>query len=273
MNFLSLSRRAAACALLPVFLAAGQASAAPFEVAVTPSRFELSAQSGKRLGQSLEIHNLGGEATEVNVRTLDWTYSPEGEVGYYDALQPGSCRPWVTLERRTVKVGARDKASFRFQLEPPADAPRGECRFMIALEGAEPAYRADIARGGASLSLPVSGRVAVAVYVALNGAEPKMTLSRVAMKDVGGKRTPVVTVSNAGDAHGRLDGSLQAIDARGTEFEMAPEGTPVMPGQTRDIALLARGEAGKTVQPVYPIKLKGVIDWDKGGFKVEAELR
>ncbi|MDM0116527.1 hypothetical protein QTI66_30740 [Variovorax sp. J22R133] len=260
-------------ALLLAVGAATIAHAAPFEIAVSPSRFEVSAKSGVRLGQALDINNLGATPTEVSLRTIDWSYSTDGEVAYFDALQPGSCRPWVTLERRTVKVPARGKASFRFQVEPPADASKGECRFMIAVEGVEPAYQASIAQGGTNMSLPVTGRIAVAVYVMVNGAEPKMTLSQVGMKEVRGKRSPIVTISNTGEAHGRLDGTLDATDARGTSFELVPDGSPVMPGQTRQIALVPRGDQNKPVEPVYPVKVKGLLEWEKGGFKVDAELR
>ncbi len=252
------------------------AAAAPFEIAIMPSRFELLAKSGARLGQSLDIHNVGVTPTEVSVRTLDWSYSPEGEIAYLDALQPGSCRTWVLLERKTVKVPARGKAGFRFQIEPPADAPRGECRFMLAIEGVEPAYRAAIGQGGSSLSLPVTGRIAVAVYVLLNGAEPKLALSQVGTRELQGRRTPYVTVSNTGDAHGRLDGSLDATDATGKRFEMVPDGTPVMPGQTRLIALQPKATGatdGPPPVPVYPLKASGTLDWEKGGFKVNAEFR
>lgn len=263
-----------ALAALVALSAAPPAWAAPFEIAIMPSRFELSAKSGARLGQSLDIHNVGAAATEVSVRTIDWSYSPEGEISYLDPLQPGSCRPWVLLERKTVKVPARGKVSFRFQIEPPADAPRGECRFMLAIEGVEPAYRAAIGQGGASLSLPVTGRIAVAVYVLLNGAEPKLALSQVGTRDVHGQRTPYITVSNTGDAHGRLDGSLDATDAAGKRFELVPEGTPVLPGQPRQLPLTPKPEGdGKAAAPVYPLKAAGTLDWEKGGFKVNAEFR
>ena len=276
MKLLSISPRRLLRAIAPLMLAAAASAAwaTPFEVAVMPSRFELAAKSGVRLGQSLDIHNVGNAATEVSVRTLDWRYSPEGDIAYLDPLQPGSCRPWVTLERKTVKVAARGKATFRFQIDPPADAPRGECRFMLAIEGVEPAYQAAIAQGGASLSLPVSGRIAVAVYVQMNGAEPKLVLSEVGMKDIHGKRSPYVTVSNTGDAHGRLEGSLDATDAAGTTFELAPEGTPIMPGQTRAMPLQPKGDAqGNAPVPVYPLKASGALEWEKGGFKVNAEFR
>src|SRR2546429_1537245 len=80
------------------------------------------------------------------MRTIDWTYSDTGDITYHDELLPGSCRPWVLLERRSVTIAGRSKKAFRFQVEPPADAPRGECRFMIAIEGVEPAQQTVIRR-------------------------------------------------------------------------------------------------------------------------------
>lgn len=261
------------CALCAALLAAGAVHAAPFEIAVSPSRFELSAQSGARLGQSLDIQNLSDRPSDVSVRTIDWQYSPEGDISYHDDLLPGSCRPWVTLERRSTTIPARGKRSFRFQIEPPADAPRGECRFMVAIEGTEPAQQAVIQSGGAALNLPVTGRIAVAVYVLLNGAEPKLELRQLASRTVNGQRTGFVTVSNTGDAHGRLQGSLDATDSQGRSFELAPEGTPILPGQTRTLALVPRGDNGQAPPGVrFPLKTSGLLDWDKGSFKVDAEL-
>ncbi|EIJ34626.1 LOW QUALITY PROTEIN: hypothetical protein Thini_2054 [Thiothrix nivea DSM 5205] len=262
------------CLLLLAGLASTTAMAKSFEIAVSPSRFEISGDGGKRIGQSIEIQNVGSTATEVTLRTLDWSYTPDGRITYYDELRPGSCRPWITLERSSVKIGAKGKKSFRFQAESPPNTPRTECRFMLAVEGIEPAHKTIVESGGASLSLPVSGRIAVAVYLAVNGAEPKLGMTQVAMQDVGGKRTPVVTVNNTGDAHGRLGGSLEAVDSNGQAFELVPEGTPIMPGQTRVLPLSARAiGGGKTPLMAFPVKATGAIDWEKGSFKVNAEFR
>lgn len=260
--------------LLLACLVSSSAMAGPFEVAVSPSRFELSGNSGKRIGQSIEIQNVGSTATDVSLRTLDWSFSPEGNIAYYDELRPGSCRPWVTLERNTIKVNAKGKKSFRFQVDVPPNAPRSECRFMLAVEGVEPAHRTIVQSGGASLSLPVSGRIAVAVYLSVNGAEPKLEMKKVAMQNIAGKRMPVVTVSNTGDAHGRLDGSLDAVDAKGQALRLVPEGSPIMPGQTRVLPLVPRNVAGQDTPAVaFPLKSSGVIDWEGGSFKVNAEFR
>ena len=247
---------------------------AAFEVAVSPSRFELDGKSAQRIGQALELQNMGGAPTQLSVRTLDWRYSEAGELTLHDELLPGSCRPWVTLERKQVNVPARGKVRFRFQVDVPADAPRSECRFMLAIEGVEPAQQALIERGGASLSLPVNGRIAVAVYIGVNGAQPKFEVLSVGSQTLGGTQQATVTVRNSGDAHGRLDGSLDAKDAAGQRFELVPEGTPVLPGQTRVLPLSPRQTDAKTPpKPQWPIQASGALDWDKGAFKINTEFK
>lgn len=273
-NHFSMPRLLAACAFSILLLAGLAAHAASFEIAATPSRFELDGKSGARIGQSLQIYNVGAAPTELNLRTIDWSYSENGNITYHDDLLPGSCRPWVTLERRSLKIAAGDKANFRFQIDIPADAPRGECRFMLAIEGVEPAQQAVIESNGASLSLPVTGRIAIAVYIAVNGAQPQLEMTQVATREINGKRTPVVTVKNAGDAHGRLDGSLDAVDGKGVAFQLAPETTPILPGQTRTLPLTPKSDADQLPPKVeLPFKAKGVIDWDRGGFKVDAQFK
>ena len=267
-------RWGSAFAALAAVLAMTPVAAAPFEVAISPSRFEISGKSAARVGQSLEIYNVGASTTEVSVRTIDWTYSPEGDITYHDELLPGSCRPWVTLERKTQRINARSKVAFRFQIDLPANAPRGECRFMLAVEGVEPAYKALLEGGSTSFNLPVSGRIAVAVYMAVNGAESKLELTQVAVSTINGKRTPVVIVTNNGDAHGRLEGSLESVDAKGLEFELTPETTPILPGQTRTLSLSPQGEPGqKPPEMALPVRSKGSLDWEKGSFKVNAEFK
>lgn len=252
----------------------GPAFGGAFDVAVSPSRYELSAKSGARLGQTIDVHNQSSQATELSVRTLDWTFSENGELKFFDELRPDSCRPWVTLERRLIKISARNKASFRFQVDVPPDASMGECRFMLAIEGTQPAYQSMLQSGATNLSLPVNGRIAVAVYISVNGAQPKLSMQQVGTVLLEGQRLPAVTVSNTGSAHGRLDGALDAKDAQSQSFELVPEGTPIMPGQTRTIALRPRSLADQTAPKfTFPITSSGSLDWDDGSFKVNAEFK
>jgi fimbrial chaperone protein len=264
-----------ATAVLPLLLLlANHADAGPFEVGAMPTRYILSGKSSSRIGQSLSVYNLGAAPTELALRTLDWTYSEDGNVSYHEALLPNSCRPWVTLERKTLKLAVRQKRDFRFQIDVPADAPRKECRFMVVIEGIEPATKALLESSSAHLSVPVTGRIAIAVYLAVNGAEPKLEMKQVSTEKINGKRVPMLTVTNVGDAHGRLDGSLSAVDASKTEFELLPDASPILPGQTRQMQLLPKVEGTKTpAEMTFPVTGKGSIDWDKGSFKVAAEFK
>jgi hypothetical protein len=261
---------AALAALLPLWAAAG-----PFELGVSPSRIEAVAKAGTRVGQALTLQNVSDQTTDVAVRTLDWNMTPTGGITYAEELAPGSCRPWVTLERRRVTLGPRARGTYRFQVDVPPDAPRGECRFMIALEGAEPAATSKLGSGGTALNLPVSGRIAIAVYVAVNGAQPKLEVQNLSTQSVQGRRLPTVTVANTGDAHGRLDGALDATDARGQKFELVPDASPLLAGHTRTLAFTARANAPnqKLEEPAFPIRASGRLDWENGSFKVEAEFK
>lgn len=262
-----------AALLLTASMMVTSSMAAPFEIAVTPSRFEVAGDSGKRIAQSIELQNVGSSATDVGLRTLDWDLAANGQVTYYDELRPNSCREWVTLERDNIRLAPKNKKNFRFQIDIPADAPQTECRFMLAVEGIEPAHQTILKSGSASLSLPVSGRIAVAVYVALNGAQPQLKMTQVAVKNIQGKRTPVVVVANQGNAHGRLQGSLEATDAQGNSLELNPDGTPILPGQTRTLALTATAKGGKAAALAFPLTTAGTLDWELGSFKVDAQFK
>ena len=247
---------------------------AAFELAVSPSRIVVPGKPGERIGQSFNLTNVGRVPNEVALRTLDWSFSDDGNVTFYDELRENSCRQWVTLERRFIKIAPQATVALRLQIEVPPDTPRRECRFMLAIEGVLPAHRAQMESGGASLSLPINGRIAVAVYVIVGGAEPKLEYKAIGVKEVNKKPTPVITVSNTGDAHGRLEGSLESVDAKGLKFELVPDGSPVMPGQTRTLVLNPRADLnGKVVTPTLPIKSEGQLDWDLGSFKVNVEFK
>lgn len=263
-----------ALAGLLCLLAASAQAQVSFELAASPSRFELTGRPSGRIGQTLSLFNVGGSQAEVAVRTLDFTFSESGQIGYQEDLSPASCRPWVTLERRSLRIQPRTRGTLRFQVDVPPGTPRGECRFMLAIEGRDPAYQVRMEGQGAQMSMPVAGRIAVAVYVAVDGARPRLELQEFAMRELDGRRVPALTVRNAGDAHSRLDGVLDAVNADGLRFEVVPDGSPILPGQTRVLPLQVRSEPGRPVPSwSVPLKVKGRVEWTEGSFRVDTELR
>jgi hypothetical protein len=233
---------------------------AEFALAVSPPRFQLEAKPGEKSRQVLEITNASAEATPLTAKTADWSLAPDSSVTFYDELQPGSCRPWVAIERRELTVPGSKPYRFRFEVNPPADAPPGECRFAIMLEGQEQVSRA---QGGPPV--PFSARLAVVVYVALGGAAPELSITGSAVQTINGKPTPVLLVRNSGTAHGRMAGFLSGSDASGKTLEFTPNSLPILPGETRAVALTATrpGDQDTDVAVQFPATVRGKLEWGK----------
>jgi hypothetical protein len=227
-----------------------------FSSLISPPRVETAVRPGQTTRQVLEVSQVGPVPGRLKVYTNDWALNASGGVDFHDELRPGSCRPWVALERREVAVPGNGKVRFRFEITPPADAPVAECRFAIMFEGLE----ASAANSG-SMSFPVSGRIGVIVYAAMSGAKPELkVLQTMVSRDK--EPLPVLRIENTGNAHGRLGGLLIGTDAKGAKLEFTPTSLPILPGETRDISLSVNVEGSTKVQAIrYPVTVKGGLEW------------
>ena len=149
---------------------------------------------------------------------------------------------------------------FRFEVSPPADTPRGECRFAILVEGAPLTVKTK-----SGLGVPVSGRLGVIVYLEIGGAQANLKMIGTAVAKVNGEPTPVIQVKNDGDAHGRLAGFLGGTDAHGARLSFAPATFPILPGETRYIPLVVdQPENSPPVHIAFPITIHGKLQWAGG---------
>jgi hypothetical protein len=242
--------------LLPLTVAT--AAQADFSFAATPPRYEIAGKPGERLRQVLEITNVSRTPSGLGIRTADWEFQRNDTVVFHDALQAGSCRPWVAIERRDLQLGPGQTYRFRFEVAPPAGTAPVECRFAILLEGKE-------ATAGTASAPPVAGRLGVIVYLAVGDVSPQLGVTAARVETRNAQLTAVLDIQNTGTAHGRLDGFLRAVDARGTTFDVSPAGTPILPGETRAIALQfsVPGDAKAQAQPTFPLTVRGKLEWGK----------
>jgi hypothetical protein len=238
-------------ALLPAI-----SHAQSFSAVVSPPRFEVAVQPGKTIRQVIEITQASNEKGTYRVYTNDWTIGADGNAVFADDLAPNSCRPWVSLERRELTIAANAKVRFRFEITPPADATATECRFAIMIEGAE-----QVVKATGAMSFPVSGRVGVVVYAGVGDAAPKLEISQNGTRAVDGMIVPVLNIKNTGNAHGRAMGFLKGTDPEGVKIDFLPEPLPVLPGQTRSIALFPQAEGNAVVKFKYPLNIQGAIEW------------
>jgi fimbrial chaperone protein len=249
----------AAAALLPaIVLAQG------FAAMVSPPRFELSGKPGETQRQVVEITNADSRAATYRMRTSDWTLGANAMVQLSDALADGSCRPWVAIERKEITVAAGGRYRYRFEITPPPGAS-GECSFALVLEGGGEEVQA-----GKNISIPVNGRIAVIVYVTLGDAAPQLDVVRTAVAEREGRKVPLLYVRNTGNAHGRLEGFLDGTDASGRRIEFTPAGLPILPGETREIALNVAGEGESRPAVAFPIAIRGTLEWSGRSTPLDA---
>jgi hypothetical protein len=256
--------------ILLALATAGIAAAGPawsqFSAAVTPPRFELSVEPGQVTRQVLEINQATPGAGTYRIYTNDWDLSVGGTLTFYDTLQPGTCRRWVAIERAEVTVTMGSRVRYRFEVAPPADTTAQECRFALMVEG-----KPQEVKTGDSASFPMSGRIAVIVYVRVGGAKPVLEPVAMSIAQVDGRPTPALLVHNSGNATGRLGGILTGTDADGTTFEFTPDSAPILPGITRQISLQpyqpglrAPASASTPAAPArlkWPVHLRGMVEY------------
>ena len=251
-----------------IFSGSAIASDKGFTGGVSPSRFELTSKPGDVLRKSIKIYNLGVRPSQFKVRTMDWSYSPEGQISFQDELAADSCREWVALERHKINVvpDPQRPRSFRFEIQVPEDAPAQECRFALMMEGTEDTHTA--AFEGGQVSLPVAGRIAVIVYVGVGKVDPDISVGRISVQQVNRRLLPVLRVRNEGLAHGRLDSDLVAKTADGKRVPLTIATSPILPGQTRYLALSPA--AGTNLS--YPLTIKGKVYSDANSTDIEETL-
>lgn len=238
-----------------------------FAAYITPPRFEVQVAPGQNLRQVVEIQHVGQQKGNYRVYTNDWAFLPDNSVAFSDTLAADSCRPWVAVERRelTIEPGARYR--YRFEITPPPGTPARECRFALMIEGLEPA------RVQGDINFPVGGRIGVIVYATIGDAAPLLEITATRVVTVNGKPTAVVDVRNRGNAHGRVEGFVNGTDATGARFEMAPTDLPILPGETRSVAITPVTEDGKAAPTVrFPLTIKGNLEWGKNRLPLDASF-
>jgi len=233
------------------------ALAAGFAAVVAPPRFELASHAGASLREVISITNGAATAAKYRLHTADFKLGDDYGVIFQDALAPGSCRPWVSLERAEVALPPGGTIRYRFEVKVPRDAPQGECRFGILVEGEDPA----LAQAGA-MRLPIAGRIGVIVYVKVGDAKAAIDVFGPSIVTVNGQALPTLRVHNSGDAHTRMGGFLTGTDAKGIKYDFIPSTLPILPGEERPVYLSPSRGGNDHPTLTFPVTVQGRLEWD-----------
>ncbi len=249
---------------------------AQFAAAVTPPRFELRVEPGAVSRNVFEITHAAQEVGNYRVYSSDWSMDATGSVVFHETLQPDSCRPWVSIERRDLIVPMGARVRFRYEVAPPAETAPRECRFALMVES-----KAQEVQTGEFTSFPMSGRIGIIVYVSVAGASPMLELRKESVVLFDGQLSPAFEIQNTGNATGRVAGIVQGIDATGSTIEFSPDSVPILPGQTRVVTLqpYEPGMKASSTSPPgtlkqrtrtairWPLKLTGRLEYGSVGEK------
>ena len=260
-------RAPAALAVSLVGIAMSQpVGAQGFAALVSPPRFELATPPGRVLRSVVEVSNRSTAPARYLFHTADWTFAPDFSVNFHDDLQPSSCRPWVAIERPEAVVPGGGTLRYRFEVHVPADAPAGECRFAVMIEGAEPS----IARS-AGLDMPVTGRIGVIVYLTIGDGAPDLEVFGPTIATLNGQRIPTLRMHNSGEAHGRVSGFLTGTDANGIKYDFTPSDFPILPHEEREVFLTPSTATDERPTLAFPVTVKGTLEW--GEHKTQLDQR
>ena len=252
--------------LLPIgllgALCCSSAFAQGFAALVSPPRFELEARPGQTLRQVFQLSNRSAANADFVMHTADWTLSPDFGVTFAEALQPDSCRPWVSLERPETSLRPAATLRYRFEVAVPEGVPPGECRFGVLIESKE----AQLA-SASGVQLPIAGRIGVIVYVKVGDAAPRLEILGPKIETLNGRLTPVLRVHNGGTAHTRVSGFLSGRDAKGTRYDFNPSDFPILPGEAADVYLIPSTATDDHPSLTFPVRVAGTLEW--GNSKTE----
>lgn len=249
-------------------LAASNVRAEGFAALVSPPRFEVSGKAGTTLRQVIEITNRSNTPSEYRIHTSDFVLGPDYGVAFHDELLPGSCRPWVAIERPLVALPGGGTARYRFEVQVPADAQPGECRFAIMIEANEPS----LAKAG-GVQLPVVGRIGVIVYIEVGDAAPQIEVFGPATVNHNGQQVPALRVHNAGNAHTRMSGFLTGKDATGHKYDFTPSDLPILPGEVREVLLTPSTPDDTNPTLTFPVSVQGTLEWANHSMPLDERFK
>jgi hypothetical protein len=232
------------------------AAAAGFSAVVSPPRFELNSKAGATVRQVFELTNTAPVPAKFRTHTADFTLGPDYGVVFQDALQPGSCRPWVALERPEISLPGGGTIRYRFEVQVPPGTPPGECRFGILVEGEDPS----VTQAGA-VRLPIQGRIGIIVYVVVGDARPEIEVFGPSVVTLNGQKVPALRVHNTGNAHTRMSGFLSGRDAKGVRYDYNPSSLPILPGETRLLFLMPSTPGNDHPTLAFPVTVQGTLEW------------
>jgi hypothetical protein len=228
-----------AVAVLPVLLvplAAAQAPAQPKAgLAISPPTFELTANPGDKLKNSLRVDNIADVAQEVTVLRRNFeALGEEGGIDLSEGDSPYSLANWIQVSPDKITIPARQSQTFDFSIGVPANAaPGGRFGSIVFKTDAKPVP-------GQS-GVAISQELGALVFVKIAGdVQEKALLAGFDTSKKMNAGKPVdfnVRVKNEGNVQFKPTGTITISNFLGRKVATVPiDAQNVLPGATRKMS-------------------------------------
>lgn len=201
---------------------------ADVDLAVTPSKVEVTATPGAASRKSLTIFNKGKKSLQLKLYVMDYRINPDNS---FEFSAPGhesySAATWISLEASTVVVPPGKARKVGFELSVPRAAEAGGHYAVIFTESPEVGKKAG----------NLIGRVGSLVLVTVDGKVDRQ--GDIASFDVSNPRYTRDVLTNAvfentGNVHITTRGRVDFLDGKGRNVGQADLGEiTILPGTER----------------------------------------
>jgi len=201
-------------------------------IALSPPTFEISANPGDILKNTIRVENLNDRAIQVVVDKRNFTaLGEEGSVSLTEEETPFSLASWISVEPTEAEIGAKSTRTFVFTTNVPLNAePGGHFGSIVFKVGAD----AKVAQTGATVSQELGALVLLEIA---GKATEAAILETFNAKKLFWEKGPVdfeIRVKNEGNVHLKPQGTIMIMDTLGkrvAHFEIEPKN--VLPGAIR----------------------------------------
>ena len=216
------------------FGAAGQVSAQqpPTGISISPPSYELSANPGDQITNTIRVDNPVDQALNITVSPRNFTaLGEEGQVNLTEEDSTYSLAKWITISPASAIVGARQSQEFTYTIKVPANAePGGRFGSLVFKTDAKPIQgQSGVAVGqevGSLLFLKIAGAV-----------QEKVSIADFKPVNAVNEYKPVafdVRVKNGGNVHLRPSGTITITNIFGKKVATIPiDSRNVLPDAVR----------------------------------------
>src|SRR5688572_15929069 len=189
-------------------------------LAISPPTFELSANAGDVLKNSLRVDNISGEPLEVTVDVRNFTaLGEDGGISLSEEEGAYSLASWISVTPEKVTIQAGESQVFNYTIDVPANAsPGGRFGSIIFKTALKPVTgQSGVAVGqeiGSLLLLKIAGQVTEKAEIAGFGAKSGIN-----------ERGPVdfdIRVKNSGNVQIKPKGTVTISNIFGKKVATTP---------------------------------------------------